>query len=243
MKLIVTQTSENTRSYPQHRHDVAEITCYLEGEGVLKTERGDIPFCKGTVIVIPAGIRHGSVSHAPFKNVSVHTDELPDRIQEFLVGKDNESGDVQRFSELLFRLSFCGEDKRVLTQSVFTAYRELVFDLIIKSEGDFLAAFKNKLVQSVGGGEFDFSEAVRESGYAEDYLRVLFKNRYGVTPHAYLTALRMEYAQTLIKTYGDKRKICEIAWACGYSDPLYFSKLFKKTYGCSPRAYIEKTVQ
>lgn len=41
MSFIVTLTPENIHSYPQHVHDTAEITCYLEGAGVMKTERGE----------------------------------------------------------------------------------------------------------------------------------------------------------------------------------------------------------
>lgn len=239
MSFIVTLTPENIHSYPQHVHDTAEITCYLEGSGVMKTERGDIPFSKGTLIVIPPDVRHGSVSSAPFKNVSVHTDDIPEVTKDFLVGKDDESGDAARLSELLFRLSFYGDEKRALRESVFVAYRDFVFDLLGKTEEDFLAAFKNKLVQSLGVSSFRLSDAIRESGYAEDYLRVLFKKRYGKTPHDYLTSLKMEYAKNVMETYGAKMKICELAWALGYSDPLYFSKLFKKTYGCPPSSFLK----
>ncbi|ABD56892.1 helix-turn-helix domain-containing protein [Jannaschia sp. CCS1] len=34
-----------------------------------------------------------------------------------------------------------------------------------------------------------------------------------------------------------RRTISEIAWQVGYSDPSYFTRRFKRRYGCSPRAY------
>ena len=34
-----------------------------------------------------------------------------------------------------------------------------------------------------------------------------------------------------------KRSIKDIALDCGYSDPLFFSRMFKKYYGMSPQEY------
>ena len=54
----------------------------------------------------------------------------------------------------------------------------------------------------------------------------------------YLVNLRMQYAHKLI-TDG-LTSISEIAIRCGYIDPLYFSKAFKKMVGVSPTKYIAK---
>ena len=35
------------------------------------------------------------------------------------------------------------------------------------------------------------------------------------------------------------RTIADIAPLCGFHDPLYFSKMFKKKYGIAPRYYLE----
>ena len=38
----------------------------------------------------------------------------------------------------------------------------------------------------------------------------------------------------------DKKEgsISDIATACGFNDPLYFSKVFRKSEGISPREYV-----
>ena len=51
----------------------------------------------------------------------------------------------------------------------------------------------------------------------------------------YLTQKRMETARRLLQQ-SDQRS-CDIANAVGYKDPHYFSYLFKKTQGCTPRNY------
>ena len=49
--------------------------------------------------------------------------------------------------------------------------------------------------------------------------------------------IRIENACALIEKEHDCVK--EIAFLCGFNDPLYFSKIFKKKMGISPSAQIE----
>ena len=51
----------------------------------------------------------------------------------------------------------------------------------------------------------------------------------------YLKEKRLEYALTLIKS--GITGTAELAELCGYKDPLYFSKCFKKFTGRTPTEY------
>ena len=73
---------------------------------------------------------------------------------------------------------------------------------------------------------------------SEVYLRRLFTKALGVSPHAYLTSLRMEKAKTLLRR-GDGT-VEEIAAACGYAGVYYFSAAFKKQCGMPPTVFREK---
>lgn len=75
--------------------------------------------------------------------------------------------------------------------------------------------------------------------YTEKYLSHLFKSKMNVGFNDYLVNLRMQYAHKLISD--GITSVSEIAVRCGYSDPLYFSKAFKKRVGVSPSEYINKT--
>lgn len=48
----------------------------------------------------------------------------------------------------------------------------------------------------------------------------------------------MERAQTLLQT-GDMT-VQEVAFVCGYQDPLYFSRAFSKHFGISPTDYKKR---
>ena len=74
MSYRISKTEDGVLRYPMHSHKRCEIMLYLEGEGYMQTDGGDVPFSKGTVIIVPPDIRHGSVSKGGFKNISVEGD-------------------------------------------------------------------------------------------------------------------------------------------------------------------------
>ncbi|MDO4175772.1 MAG: response regulator [Eubacteriales bacterium] len=67
------------------------------------------------------------------------------------------------------------------------------------------------------------------------HFSAVFSQQMGKTFVEYLTELRMERARTLLRC--TDKSSGDIAFEVGYNDPHYFSFLFKKVNGCSPRAY------
>ena len=79
------------------------------------------------------------------------------------------------------------------------------------------------------------NQVAREVNISANYLSAVFSQEIGATFTEYVTSKRMERAKDLLRTT-DKRS-GEVASAVGYKDPHYFSFLFKKTQGCTPRDY------
>ncbi len=71
--------------------------------------------------------------------------------------------------------------------------------------------------------------------YNEKYLSALFKKRTGWRFSEYLNEIRIQRARDLLKE--DDRPLSEVAALCGFANPLYFSKVFKKLVGVSPTDY------
>lgn len=69
------------------------------------------------------------------------------------------------------------------------------------------------------------------------YFSSVFKNHTGMTFVEALTKQRMEHALELLKN--PTMKTYEAAERCGYSDSNYFSSIFKKTTGKTPRDYAK----
>jgi len=62
-----------------------------------------------------------------------------------------------------------------------------------------------------------------------------FRTHFGVTPFRYLTEYRLETAQHLLRTTHLTAR--EIAVRCGFEDPGYFGKLFRREKGMTPLEY------
>ncbi len=98
----------------------------------------------------------------------------------------------------------------------------------------------NKLVRRI---EEDFtdpdlslSSLADELGYNVKYLSHSFKQKTGMGFSQYLRMVRIKHAVFLIEHGVDSVK--NIAFLCGFTDPLYFSSVFKESLGVSPKDYM-----
>lgn len=80
----------------------------------------------------------------------------------------------------------------------------------------------------------DVSRSVNISSY---YFSKIFKEETGENFIEYLTSIRIEKAKELLSNSDYSMK--EICAMCGYSDPNYFSRSFKKNVGVTPTEYKE----
>jgi AraC-like DNA-binding protein len=96
----------------------------------------------------------------------------------------------------------------------------------------------NELIVNFSNPRYNASRLSKNTNYTSDHFRRLFKNETGKTPTAYLIDLRMEHARKLLEKKDEiSFSIKDIALLCGFSDPYYFSRLFKEKTGMSPTEY------
>ena len=75
-------------------------------------------------------------------------------------------------------------------------------------------------------------------GISDTYFRKIFILKFGMSPNQYITSKRISQAKSIIDN-GNFDSVKEISEAVGYTDPLYFSRAFKKKYGISPLNMIK----
>ena len=78
-------------------------------------------------------------------------------------------------------------------------------------------------------------EVAAYTNVSANYLSAVFSQEMRQTFVEYLTQKRMEKAKELLRQ--DNKRSAEVAALVGYKDPHYFSFVFRKTQGCTPRDY------
>ena len=79
------------------------------------------------------------------------------------------------------------------------------------------------------------SDISREVELSKSYLNAIFKAQTGKSPVEFFIHLKMQEACKLLKS--GQMYVYEAAAALGYEDQYYFSRIFKKVVGVSPRDY------
>ena len=237
MDIKINKTPPATRSYPRHSHKRYEIMHYISGRGVMKTETADIPFSEGTSIVMPKGVAHGSVSDGEFVNISIESDFGGVIVLTEPVSIDGTpDDDGAALVSMIWENRFGSE---TYLNSLCIAYAQYLVQKV-SIEGNMprrISAIVKSISERALDPQTDLCAILRESGYAEDYVRACFKRIIGKTPTEFLTELRINHACYLIDIYGGTVCLSEIARMCGYDDYVYFSKRFKKLIGMSPESY------
>jgi AraC-like DNA-binding protein len=81
-------------------------------------------------------------------------------------------------------------------------------------------------------------ELARRAGLGPAHFSALFLDRFGQSPIAHLIQIKMRHACLLLDS--SDWSVARIASEVGYDDPFYFSRLFSRTMGCSPRNYRDR---
>ena len=79
------------------------------------------------------------------------------------------------------------------------------------------------------------ADIARNCYCSESYLNHTFKREIGVNIREYINNLRIKYAVLYLKN--TERNVTDIAYSIGFNDSNYFSKVFTRHMGVSPREF------
>jgi len=79
----------------------------------------------------------------------------------------------------------------------------------------------------------------RVAGFTPVYFGRAFKRETGLKPMEWLIQRRLQQARQQL--VGTQQSVAEIAEACSFASPFYFSRVFKKHFGQSPSAFRTST--
>ena len=82
---------------------------------------------------------------------------------------------------------------------------------------------------------FSLNDAANAANVSPNYFSAVFSQEMNMTFIEFVTKKRMDKAKKLLRQ--TKMSTADVAAEAGYKDPHYFSFVFKKTQGCTPREY------
>lgn len=127
------------------------------------------------------------------------------------------------------------------------AYGELIACYAAEASGGEYSPVTAQIIATIEKGisdpAFSLQDALKRMPLNYDYVRKLFKKETGCTPREYLLDERMKLALALIgsgvQNQYSNYSVSQIAEACGYPEPLYFTRVFTAYYGKPPSEFMK----
>ena len=239
--------------YSRHSHEIFSIGAITSGRCLYLHEKTRQAISVGTVVLMTPGAVHACnpIDDQPWSYLMLYVEP------HWLAGiqHDGERGEQQGFQpiaathtqspELFNGLIDLYEQLTDPDQDVLAKHQAAVgfFSMVQQSLGRSMSTPKAANVRVERVAEYidaHFMRSIRledmcaAASLSEAYLIRAFEQRYHMTPHAYLTNRRVQYAQTQLR---DGATIAAIAQQSGFSDQAHLQRVFKKHLAATPGQY------
>lgn len=231
-----------TRNVSRHAHTSWELIYCTGGCGELLFDDGtELSYGAGTVAAIPPYLPHENRSRPGFTNIHLNVQDCTlTGKTPFLVTDDSNSFILNAFLAA-FHHFYGSAGQRAMLLDIYgdlivcylTSYQSLPTHSRVVEE------IESNIIQNYPDCNYELDSYLRSFPFSYDYLRKLFKKELGVTPHKYLIDKRLQTAAEQLRAGSFNSNITEISRLCGFREPLYFSRMFKKKYGVAPSYYGE----
>jgi transcriptional regulator GlxA family with amidase domain len=89
--------------------------------------------------------------------------------------------------------------------------------------------------ENIGNSDADVGMMAEACAVSRSGLQRKVKQLMGITPIDFIREARLKRAGQLLSQ--GSLPVSDVAFRCGFSDPKYFSRCFKQTFGVSPSDY------
>jgi len=224
----------------RHAHDSWEYIYCTAGGGTFIFGDRVLPYKKGDVVVIPPLVPHSNDSQQGFNNIHINMVSPILTLKEPAIITDDSNQFLLNAFNAAFYHFYSDRKERM---ALLSSYGNLICYYLIayranSSRSSIVDDIEHSILSHYSSCDYKLDDYLESLPFSGDYLRKLFQKEFGVTPHQYLTNKRLQIAaEALLNAAGSGSSVADIALMCGFRDPLYFSRLFKKQYGTSPSQY------
>lgn len=251
-----------------HSHETLEFICCLKGELVYDFRGGEpATFTANMGILIPAGKIHrlnraidtpgeriGINLHASTVNMKKgrpvfseqHLRQMLQQLESHPTKPFSFSpemtNNVRRLSAFMQREHTMKDHEwelvRLLCCSILYDCAERLNDPICSNPPQQLIHAAVQYLEANFDKPIHLPDLIRYMGYGRSRFFVLFKEHTGLTPNDYLLRFRIRKAQEMLRQ--KEQPIRELCKQCGIPDPAYFSNIFKRYTGYTPKQFLRQ---
>ena len=241
-KIIYAGKHALTMTVSRHLHISCELIFCTSGCGEMIFDDRTLRYSANDIVVVPPRLPHANVSATGFTNIHIYLEDAAlNQLEPYIIPADPNGFLLNAFAAAFYYYSGSPEDRSLL----LPLYGQLIAASLATRvqkplHSEIVQKLENDILENYPDCGYDLNLFLSTLPFSAGYLKKVFKKETGMTPLQYLTEKRLENAANNLAMSGGKGNISEIAYQCGFSEPLYFSRLFKRKYGVSPRSYTSK---
>jgi AraC family transcriptional regulator, L-rhamnose operon regulatory protein RhaS len=241
---VINYIGKNMKTFnvSAHQHNYWEIIYCTNGNGVIETDSQKVEYSKNQVVVIPPNTIHSNYSQNGFRNIHLTVANWTPTFKNVVLVDDNSNNDLLTVLNMCFRYFNANAAEQ---SDIIISFSELVLSMLNNFGGanhasQQVEAIANAIVENFSDPEFELEDVYSKFDLTKDYLRRQFIKEKGISPLQFLKNTRINFAQKLLLSKNiNNYKIFEVAEMCGFTDQLYFSRVFRQITGVSPKEFTE----
>lgn len=238
---------ENSHKQTSHSRNYDSISIRLSGAGNFKAKDTSFTVKKGDVLYIPKNFEYSQSTHGEtiFAIHFINYSFSPKNTFEILTPED-----IEYVEDIIRRMyDEWKEKKQGYRYKCTSLFYSLIYYLNCHAVENNIGNISpdNKIKKALDyihvhfrSEEISISSLADMCSVSETYFRKQFKNLYSVPPNQYIINLRLENASQLLQS--GLYTVAEAAEKSGFGDTKYFSRVFKKHFGQTPKEFSKNTL-
>ncbi len=244
-----------------HFHQGFEMPLQCSGGGRWELVDDEVAVPNGTILLFPRGVAHKehvdeAVGHSCNVNVFIGPDALTCHplVRPAVPGIDvgpGKPGVILRFEQLGLLFDMCGElvaeversgrTDTPLVRGLLLAILSMILENLDAPPGSapphsrLVSRCRQEVLRYLCSTSLNVAWLAERLGCSADYLSHIFRAETGRRLASFINEERVKLGKYLLQ--GSALSIGEVALSCGYADPNYFARIFKRFIDKTPREF------
>lgn len=241
MQYVWIRNYESPRTIVAHQHACYEFIYYLKGDGEGSCGKIRYHYEPGTFVLVEPDTVHGEMHNTQTSMISVGF-----CLQEHFI--EPQTCCLKDDSSKIFDLVQAIRHEFKQKPSYYREYIEnLLSDILINVMRRTASASPAKdtnidyaisYIREYYMTDINLVDLAKSTGYCDDYFRIVFKKKTGMSPKEYILETRLDAAKKML---ADKSiSLTDISAKCGFEYYSRFSLFFKAKTSLTPSEYRKK---